>query len=127
MARHGRRAYAVITKKGKVLVVKNEKGRWTLPGGRAKRGEALRDAVRREVEEETGLDVKLGRRLSGRHIRIHGDDCGGCVVYRAVAKKGKPKPRSEIVEVAWADPDDVPSMLPAFRRKRVRKMLAAIT
>ena len=126
MARHGRRGYAVITKKGKVLVVKNEKGRWTLPGGRAKKGEALRDAVRREVEEETGLVVKTGRRVSGRHIRIHGDDCGGCVVYTAAVKKGTPRPRSEIVEVAWVKAAKVPEMLPAFRRKRVRKMLAAV-
>jgi ADP-ribose pyrophosphatase YjhB (NUDIX family) len=32
----------------------------TLPGGRPERGEGLREALAREVREETGLEVKVG-------------------------------------------------------------------
>jgi len=35
-------------------------GTWTLPGGRVNRGEALVEAVRREVREETSIDVTVG-------------------------------------------------------------------
>jgi 8-oxo-dGTP diphosphatase len=38
-------------------------GRWSLPGGRVERDESDADAVRREVAEETGLDVWVGRHI----------------------------------------------------------------
>ena len=38
-------------------------GRWSLPGGRVERDETDADAVRREVAEETGLVVVVGRHV----------------------------------------------------------------
>lgn len=36
---------------------------WTLPGGKVKRGESLRHALKREVYEESGLRVEIGTLL----------------------------------------------------------------
>ncbi|MGH9172982.1 MAG: NUDIX domain-containing protein, partial [Vicinamibacterales bacterium] len=52
---------AVIVLDGRVLLIKRahepRKGEWSLPGGRVELGETLADATRREIKEETGLDV----------------------------------------------------------------------
>lgn len=55
---------AVIVEDGQILLVQRGrdpgKGLWAVPGGKVDRGEPLRSAVRREVLEETGLDVEIG-------------------------------------------------------------------
>lgn len=45
--------------RGLVLFVRQAVGRrlWTLPGGKVKRNESLKSALKREVREETGLVV----------------------------------------------------------------------
>lgn len=54
----------ILDDAGRVLVVLRgvppSEGRWTVPGGRVEAGETVRDAVRREVREETGLEVEVG-------------------------------------------------------------------
>lgn len=49
---------------GKILLVRKGAGRWkdhwAVPGGRVELGERMVDAARREVKEETGLEVRLG-------------------------------------------------------------------
>ena len=57
------RVAAVLMKGDSVLLVRHEKGAasyWLLPGGGIEFGESLADALRREVREETCLDVRVG-------------------------------------------------------------------
>jgi 8-oxo-dGTP diphosphatase len=53
----------VLDDERRLLVVRRGKppsmGRWTIPGGRCRRGESRRDACIREVAEETGLVVDV--------------------------------------------------------------------
>ncbi|MSO46430.1 MAG: NUDIX domain-containing protein [Acidobacteria bacterium] len=55
---------AVIVQDGQVLLVKRRyeplAGRWSLPGGTLELGETLEAGLAREMQEETGLDVRVG-------------------------------------------------------------------
>jgi len=46
---------------GKVLLVEQVPGFWIIPGGRVEGAETSRQAAKREVREETGLDVDIIR------------------------------------------------------------------
>lgn len=50
---------------GRVLIEKpNYKDHWLLPGGSVDSGEDARECARRELREELGLDLQVGRLLS---------------------------------------------------------------
>ncbi len=70
---------AVVVSDGRALLVKrgNEpaKGVWSIPGAKVEVCETIREAVAREIREETGLDIEVGRRLDILE-RIFRDDTG---------------------------------------------------
>ncbi len=60
-------AVFVVDDDGRLLLGVRDKepfrGSWVLPGGKVEPFETLEDAARREILEETGLDIKVSRTL----------------------------------------------------------------
>jgi ADP-ribose pyrophosphatase YjhB (NUDIX family) len=55
-------AYAIIVYAGRILLVTTKcSGRYSPPGGGVDIGETLEEALRREVKEETGLEIEVER------------------------------------------------------------------
>jgi 8-oxo-dGTP diphosphatase len=63
MSDHPLSVKAVVIHDGHALLLLNERGEWDLPGGRPDPGEDHRAALKREVREETGLEVEVGDAL----------------------------------------------------------------
>lgn len=77
------------------------KGLWSLPGGRVKHGEFLADALRREVREETGLDVEVGE-LAGI-LEVPGDEFHYVILdfHSTVNGDVTARPGTDASDVRW--------------------------
>jgi len=106
----------VVVKQGRVLLVRRAKaplaGRWSLPGGRQRLGERVRDTARREVREETGLDVEVTALLDviDSLVRVEAGELAyhyTLVDFLAEWRAGGAVAASDAAEVVWADPADL--------------------
>src|SRR5579862_2993622 len=106
----------VVISDGRVLLVRRAgpplQGRWSIPGGILEVGETLIEGVRRELAEETGMDVRV-RTLIEVLERIDRDGSGKLqyhfVVqdYKREAARGTARAGSDVTEVAWAAPAEL--------------------
>lgn len=126
-------AKALIFRRGRLLLLRRAvgfppyEGYWDLPGGVVARAESLPDALRREVREETGFNVRVERAIYAstndwwRDPRdlAAGTVTGVTVLFECVLRSRQPVRLSEEhSESAWASE-------PRARRVRMRPPLSA--
>ncbi|SRR6266545_2512707 len=118
-------AYAVILREGHILLSRlapkvSREELWTLPGGGLDHGEDPRDAVIREIYEETGLTATVGEtaRVYSAHMPgawrdgMQVDAHALRIVYDGWVAPDSPEPRvvevdGSTVEAAWVPVADV--------------------
>lgn len=105
----------VVVSEGRVLLARRAKaplqGRWSIPGGTVELGETLLQAVVREMEEETGLEVEPLEVLAvfdriereGGEVSLH----HVIVDYLCRRVRGEARAASDALEVAWVAPDEL--------------------
>jgi ADP-ribose pyrophosphatase YjhB (NUDIX family) len=115
---HGKRL--VLVKRG----VQPGKGKWSIPGGAVELGENVRDAVRREAKEETGLDIEM---IEDRPLDVVDNiltDDEGRLQFHYVLLQFLARPRSDVlrpagdvIDARWVAFKDVQKydLTPSFR------------
>jgi 8-oxo-dGTP diphosphatase len=101
---------AAIVRNGRVLAAHRGPGMllagcWELPGGKVEPGEADRDALRREIAEELGIEVGVGAYV-GESVHDYPRVTVRLVAYLCGLEAGEPVP-TEHDELRWLDPVDL--------------------
>ena len=106
----------VVISQGRVLLIRRGspplQGQWSIPGGTLEVGETLVEGVRRELAEETGIDVRV-RALIDVFERIDRGPSGKpqyhfvVLDYLCEAAQGTARAGSDVTEVAWAAPPEL--------------------
>src|SRR5262249_36395101 len=88
---------------GRILLIKAEEAGWELAGGGVEPGEDFIAALRREVLEEAGCEVEVGR-LTGVTSNVAAP-CVTILTFLCRHTGGEPCPGDDSVEVGWFAPD----------------------
>ena len=106
---------AIIIKNGSLLLIKRgvepSLGKWSVPGGSIEWGESLKDALKREVREETGLDIEVGEVAGVFDLIVPGDDAPGfhyvIIDYFARSVGGALKAGDDAADARWVPLGDL--------------------
>lgn len=124
----------VVCKDDAVLLIQRgnppRRGDWGLPGGAVELGETLREAARREVREECGIEIAIGAMIDAIDL-MQRDDAGRLqyhyvvVDFAAAYVGGDLRAASDVLDARWVALRDLDTVaLPAKTREVIEKALS---
>ena len=106
----------VLDDKGRILLarraVEPDLGHWDIPGGFLEEGEHPLDGLKRELREETGLEVEPLELLGIWMDRYGGDSTAQSTLnlfWTARVIGGEARPADDVGELAWFEPSALPA------------------
>ena len=104
---------ALIMQDGKLLVCQRTRHqtmplKWEFPGGKIEEGEQPRDAMRRELEEELGINAVVGNEVARFRHQYPNGSAVELRFYDVRKYSGEIENRI-FKDVRWAEPADLPS------------------
>jgi len=115
----------IIDKQGCIFLArrgpmaKNERGLWEFPGGSVEFGETLAQALQREIQEEYGIEISVGKLVDvADHILPQEHQHWVSPTYICEITTGVPYIREpeKCTEIGWFDVDQAPNELTQITR-----------
>lgn len=105
-------AQALVERDGRVLLGRRAfdpaAGRWDVPGGFLEEGEDPVDGLRRELREETGLEIEPVEFL-GIWLQPYAGRSVLCLTWIATPAGGRERAGDDLVELRWFAPGELPA------------------
>lgn len=85
------------------------KGMWVLPGGGINFSETSKEAVIRELKEETGLEIKSPKFVTVYELIVPENNAHRIIFYfkAKVGNLENLRPSSDVEELKWFNPNDI--------------------
>lgn len=96
---------AILIENGRVLIARrrpgaSQAGMWEFPGGKVRPGESPAHCLKREIQEELGIQIVVGG-FFGESVYAYEDKTVRLLAYRVRAEGGEMS-RNDHAELAWA-------------------------
>ncbi len=101
---------AIIRRNGRILITRrfdhvHLPGLWEFPGGKVKRGEVLKVALKREILEELGVEIRVEDEFftvehdyPEKSVQLHFFNC--------TISQGEPRPLA-VADMRWVEPAEL--------------------
>ena len=95
---------AILIENGRVLIARrrpgaSQAGLWEFPGGKVRPGESPAQCLKREIQEELGIEIAVGE-FFGESVYAYEDKTIRLLAYRVRAEGGEMS-RNDHAELAW--------------------------
>jgi len=120
---------ALIIERGKILITQRKEGAslgllWEFPGGKIEECEEPRQALQRELQEELGIEVKVGP-FFGASFYPYPECPVLLLVYSCSVKKGVPRPLKSR-DLRWVSFDELKELTMPPADEPIRRQLSSL-